>query len=131
MANTLGIDAITILANDAAALAAWYATYLGVTTTLNPSDGAYYGEVKHHGGGTSLWIGIAPAPEPLAAGGRAIVLNYRVDDLDAAIREFAAAGIAIERTLDESYGRFIYIRDPEGNPVEVWEQAELPAGKGG
>lgn len=122
MANTLGIDAVTIFANDVAILASWYATRLGVKTDRNPDDGAYYGEVKHQADGRTLWIGFAPAPEPQATAGRAIMLNYRVDSLDRAIEEFQAAGLTVDRTLNESYGRFAYIRDPEGNPIEIWEQ---------
>jgi predicted enzyme related to lactoylglutathione lyase len=56
------------------------------------------------------------------------MINFRVGDLDAMMRQLKAAGIAVE--LDpESYpnGRFARLHDPEGNPIELWQ----PAGRDG
>ena len=50
------------------------------------------------------------------------MLNFRVDDLDGLLEQFAAAGVRIDPKRDDySYGRFAWIWDPEGNRVELWE----------
>ncbi len=50
------------------------------------------------------------------------MMNLRVDDLDALLADLAAAGVEIvpERSEDAN-GRFAWIKDPEGNRVELWE----------
>lgn len=56
------------------------------------------------------------------------MINFRVGDLDAMMKQLKASGIAVE--LDpESYpnGRFARFDDPEGNPIELWQ----PAGRDG
>jgi predicted enzyme related to lactoylglutathione lyase len=50
------------------------------------------------------------------------MINFRVRDLDAMVKQLRAAGISI--TVDpKNYpnGRFARLYDLEGNPVELWE----------
>jgi predicted enzyme related to lactoylglutathione lyase len=52
------------------------------------------------------------------------MLNFRVRDLDAMIEQLERAGIDIyNRQEMEGIGRFAHLRDPEGNPIELWEPA--------
>lgn len=55
------------------------------------------------------------------------MINFRVADLDAMIAQLLAAGIKV--TPDpETYpnGRFARLYDPEGNAIELWQQAPAP-----
>ena len=50
------------------------------------------------------------------------MINFRVNNLNAMVKQLQAAGIAV--TVDpENYpnGRFARLYDPEGNPIELWE----------
>ena len=50
------------------------------------------------------------------------MLNFRVKDLDAMVAQLRHTGIAVE--VDPQvypYGRFAHTRDPEGNPIELWQ----------
>ena len=52
------------------------------------------------------------------------MVNFRVRDLDAMAGQLRAAGIGVE--VDQQHyrnGRFARLRDPEGNPVELWQPA--------
>jgi glyoxylase I family protein len=52
------------------------------------------------------------------------MINFRLGDLDAMMRQLKASGIAVE--LDpEGYpnGRFARFDDPEGNAIELWQPA--------
>jgi predicted enzyme related to lactoylglutathione lyase len=54
--------------------------------------------------------------------GKQWMINFRVRDLDAIVEQLRAA--RIEVAVDpENYpnGRFARLRDPEGNPIELWE----------
>ena len=58
-------------------------------------------------------------------GNQAVMINYRVDDLDALLVELAAAGVWIdEKRMNESYGRFAWIKDCDGNRLELWQPLE-------
>ena len=50
------------------------------------------------------------------------MLNYIVDDLDAMLERLAKEGVRIDpNRQDESYGRFAWIYDPDGNKIELWQ----------
>jgi len=54
------------------------------------------------------------------------MINFRVDDLDAVLEPFRAAGeeiITTDEWDDPAIGRFARVHDPEGNPIELWEPA--------
>jgi catechol 2,3-dioxygenase-like lactoylglutathione lyase family enzyme len=54
------------------------------------------------------------------------MVNYIVDDLDALLDRLAKEGVHIDpKRQDESYGRFAWIYDPDGNKIELWQP--LPA----
>jgi catechol-2,3-dioxygenase len=48
------------------------------------------------------------------------MINFRIADFGTAIRELQAKGTEIERTVEESFGDFAYLHDPEGNQIELW-----------
>jgi predicted enzyme related to lactoylglutathione lyase len=51
-------------------------------------------------------------------------INFRVHDLDAIVSQLQAAGVDV--AIDpEAYpnGRFAQLRDPEGNAIQLWQQA--------
>ena len=53
------------------------------------------------------------------------MFNFRVENLEAALEELRAAGVeVISEIRNYPYGRFAQIRDPEGNPIELWEPAQ-------
>ena len=51
------------------------------------------------------------------------MVNFRVADLDAMIRQLEAAHIDVDarEEWNSEVGRFARIHDPDGNPVELWE----------
>jgi predicted enzyme related to lactoylglutathione lyase len=50
------------------------------------------------------------------------MLNYIIDDLDALLNRLAKGGVRIDpKRQDESYGRFAWIYDPDGNNIEPWQ----------
>jgi len=49
------------------------------------------------------------------------MINYRVDDLDALLVDLAAAGVWIDpKRMNESYGRFAWIKGLRRERVELW-----------
>lgn len=61
---------------------------------------------------------------------RPAMINLRVTGLDALAARLEGAGVEVIRKAewdDPSVGRLARIRDPQGNPIELWEP---PAAKG-
>jgi hypothetical protein len=49
-----------------------------------------------------------------------LMINYRVDDLDAVLAVLRAEGCEVDPRIDESeFGRFGWVMDPEGNRLEL------------
>jgi catechol 2,3-dioxygenase-like lactoylglutathione lyase family enzyme len=56
-----------------------------------------------------------PATQPL-------MVNYIVDDLDALLDRLKQEGVKIDpKRMNESYGRFAWIYDLDGNKIELWQ----------
>ncbi len=54
------------------------------------------------------------------------MINYIVDDMDALLDRLKQEGVKIDpKRMDESYGRFAWIYDSDGNKIELWQP--LPA----
>lgn len=118
-----GVGAVMIYANDPETLSRWYASNLGIENHLE-DDGCYYGDIKDTDAGTEIHFGIYPAKTKLSAENHAIMVNYRVDDFDGFLGQIQKKGVKIEETLNEEYGRFAYILDPEGNRIEIFAEPE-------
>lgn len=120
MAKALGIGGVFLRADDPAALKAWYVKHLG----LDMAPGAWL-----QAAGPTVFEPFG-RDQPYFEIDKAVMLNFRVDDLDAMIAQLKSEGIAVitDPTWDSEIGRFARIHDPEGNPVELWEPAGPAAG---
>jgi len=122
MARVTGIGGVFFKARDAEALCAWYRTHLGLD--IQPWGGATFrwrdGEASGREGVT-VWT-IFPASSDYFGPDKALMINYRVDDLADVLRQLREEGCDVEEKIDESeFGKFGWVRDPEGNRVELWE----------
>lgn len=115
MAGATGIGGVFFRADDPEGLTAWYNTHLGI----DMSRGAWM-----QSGGPTVFAPFARDSDYFAAD-RQVMLNFRVDDLDALLDQLRSAGITAETRAewDSEIGRFARIHDPEGNPIELWEPA--------
>ena len=113
-----GIGGFFFRARDPKALSTWYQDHLGVS-------------IVPQGAGDQPWTQQAgptafqPFPEKTNYFGdpaKQWMINFRVADLDKMARQLEAAGIAV-KVDPTTYpnGRFAHLRDPEGNPIELWQ----------
>ena len=55
------------------------------------------------------------------------MINYIVDDLDALLDRLKQEGVKIDpKRMNESYGRFAWIYDLDGNKIELWQPSAKP-----
>ena len=118
MERVTGIGGFFFAARDPEALARWYSTRLGV----DPPPASYDVCSWWQQAGPTV-VAAVPAGSGHAEGGeRSWSLNLRVADLDAMVAQLRGAGVEVE-VDPETYpnGRFASLRDPEGNPLQLWQ----------
>ena len=49
------------------------------------------------------------------------MVNYRVTDIQKMIKQLQMSGIQIDTFESYDYGHFAWLKDPEGNPIELFE----------
>jgi len=121
MQQVTGIGGVFFRAENPSALGQWYQEHLGIG--LAPAD--YSRQPWRQREGPTVF---APFPKDSDYFGNAQkqwMLNFRVANLDAMVRQLRAAGIEV-KVDPEVYpnGRFARLHDPEGNPIELWEPAK-------
>ena len=120
MAKVLGIGGVFFRSNDPSGLAQWYETHLGI----NPAPTSPTMAPWTTDAGVTVFSPFDKDTDYFPKD-RAFMLNFRVADLDATLKELNAAGIESGDVLAmDGVGRFARIHDPEQNPIELWEAAE-------
>jgi predicted enzyme related to lactoylglutathione lyase len=68
---------------------------------------------------------IMPTDQDIKDKPRTGQINYRVKSLKEVLSHLKSKGVAIEKTAEyPSYGNFAWVRDPDGNKIELWEPSE-------
>jgi glyoxylase I family protein len=120
MQRVTGIGGLFFRARGPEALARWYEENLGVRGRRPTyEEGSWWQDE-----GPTVFAPFKAETEYFGAPGQTWMINFRVRDLDAMIRQLRAAGIDVSPD-EETYpnGRFARLYDPEGNPIELWEPA--------
>lgn len=121
MEKVTGIGGIFFRAKDPAALGQWYEDHLGVKRT--PQD--YNTPPWMQEAGATVFAPFDHDTDYFGNKNQQWMINFRVRDLAAMVRQLRAAGVAVE-VDEETYpnGLFARLEDPEGNPIQLWEPQE-------
>ena len=120
MQRVTGIGGLFFRAKNPETLARWYEEHLGVSPV--PAD--YNQKPWTQEAGPTAFAPFPQESDYFGDAARQWMINFRVSNLDAMVQQLRTAGIEV--TVDpEKYpnGRFARLRDPEGNPIELWEPA--------
>ena len=123
MERVTGLGGIFFKADDPEKMYAWYEKHLGIRG--KPGMGAMFKWRQAddpNKTGMTIWS-IFPRKsgyfDPTTS---PVMLNYRVANLDALLEALREEGVWIdEKRENHEYGKFAWIRDPEGNRIELWE----------
>ena len=122
MAKITGLGGVFYVVKDPEATRAWYRETLGI-------DGDYGPQLnwsEETGEKPYSLISHFKDDEYLKPGKGGFMINLRVDDLDGMVAQLRAKGVDVLDSVDEGYGKFAWLLDPDGVKIELWEQCEAP-----
>ena len=121
----LGIGGVFFKSANRDQMREWYAKHLGLA---DKGHGAMLPWREHddpHTEQVTVWTIFSASTDYIPAT-QPLMINYIVDDMDALLERLKQEGVKIDaKRLDESYGRFAWIYDLDGNKIELWQP--LPA----
>ena len=124
MARVTGIGGVLLRAKNPKELAAWYARHLGFNLTPYGVSFVWSEDPQPEGAGKgqTAWSTFPDDTTYFGPGGQQVMIDYRVDDLDALLGQLSEAGVEIDPKRENAdYGKFAWIVDPEGNRIELWQ----------
>jgi catechol 2,3-dioxygenase-like lactoylglutathione lyase family enzyme len=130
-----GVGGAFVFSNDPQRLADWYREHLGIE--FEGSGEAYYVmfwglDPEDHSRrlDTTFAIMQAKVDLPQRGGGsepddmygdQPFMVNLRVRDIDVVLEHLAAKGVRPIKREEYDYGRFAWIRDLDGNRIELYQ----------
>ena len=121
-----GIGGVFLYADDAPALVEWYTRHLGIQFDYEPTERSYYRDFvlpldPAYGRQEREVFAIRQAASPNSEPSWRPVINLRVQDLAVLLAHLQSVGIEVERAESYDYGRFAWLKDAEGNQLELFE----------
>ena len=118
----LGIGGVFFKSANRDQMREWYATHLGL---VDKGQGAMLpwrerdNPQKEH---VTVWTVFSASSKYFDPSPAAFMFNYIVDDMDALLDRLKQEGVKIDdKRINESYGRFAWIYDLDGNKIELWQ----------
>lgn len=125
MKRVTGIGGIFIKCKDRDNTRAWYERHLGIS--MEPWGAQFsWGDpqsspIKPY----SVLSFFKEQTDYFEPSSQSFMINFRVENLDALVQQLKAEGVTIVgEPLEEEFGKFAWILDPEGNKIELWEQTK-------
>ena len=122
----LGIGGVFFKSANRDQMRDWYSKHLGLA---DKGEGVmlpwreHDDPQKEH---VAVWTVFPGSTDYFGPSHPSFMINYIVDDLDALLDRLKQEGVKIDaKRMNESYGRFAWIYDPDGNKIELWQP--LPA----
>ncbi|NKB36226.1 MAG: VOC family protein [Gammaproteobacteria bacterium] len=120
METVKGIGGLFFRSKDPSSLSRWYQDMLGVKMVPETYEEASWMQEA----GPTVFAPFSTDTDYFGRDSQMWMINFRVDNLAAMVAQLRDAGIEVE--LDEQVypnGRFASLKDPEGNPIQLWEPA--------
>jgi predicted enzyme related to lactoylglutathione lyase len=114
-----GIGGIFFKCKDPKAVKEWYGKNLGLA--INDYGSTFEGKDANHPE-IKTYLQWTPFKETTKDFDKELMVNYRVQNLEALVENLKKNGVTIVDTIAKyDYGSFVHILDNEGNKVELWE----------
>ena len=126
-----GIGGAFLFSNDSKSLVAWYRDCLGIVAEGQDSecDSIYktfeYRDLENPEIKKTMVWAIIPTKQDIKDKPRTGKINYTVKNMAEVLSHLKSKGVAIEKTEEyPSMGIFAWLKDPDGNQIELWEPSK-------
>ncbi|MEI4769094.1 VOC family protein [Psychrobacillus sp. FJAT-51614] len=112
-----GFGGIFLRSNDVDSLKDWYKDTLGIS--MGDWNGAF---IKHDADNETIFS-FFNADSDYFPKEQSVMLNFQVEKIETWIEHFDKIGVPLLKEPEKSeFGTFIWISDPEGRWIEIWEK---------
>ena len=122
MKRVTGIGGIFFKTKDTKTMREWYNKHLGVDLGEYGASFPWRDDENPEQRAYTLLSAFSEKSDYFGKPEQSYMLNFRVENLEALVEALKAEGVTL---LDEiatyDYGKFIHIRDADGNRIELWE----------
>lgn len=123
-ARVTGLGGIFFKVKDAKKVGAWYKKHLGLA--IEPWGGCSFpwrDAKSPKKKGTTVWSPFPGDTEYFGTGKQSHMVNYRVANLKKVLADLKREKVWIDpKGIEKSeYGQFAWIKDGEGNRIELWQ----------
>ena len=126
MKKVTGIGGIFFKCKDPDKVKEWYKTHLGLHTNQYGTVFEWRQGADPEKKGFTTWSPFKETTKYFEPSTRDFMINYRVENLEALVKELQQNGVTIVDTIETyDYGKFVHILDVEGNKVELWEPNDI------
>jgi predicted enzyme related to lactoylglutathione lyase len=122
MPRVTGLGGIFLKCRDLEHTRSWYSRHFGLA--LESWGIAFnWKEADPAGHAYSVLGFFGPETDYFQPSDQSVMINLRVDDLDGMLQQLRAEGIPIAgEPVEEEFGKFAWVLDPDGRKVELWQQ---------
>src|SRR5215469_7046580 len=123
-----GIGGAFLFSNNPKRLAEWYRDNLGINYDESPDCKSFYKPFEYRDLAdaklkrTTTWA-ILHSTNEIDGKPRTGQINYRVKNMAEALSHLRSKGVTIDKSEDCEYGKFAWVTDPDGNKIELYEEA--------
>jgi predicted enzyme related to lactoylglutathione lyase len=119
-----GLGGIFFKTKNPGKLGAWYKKHLGLPVEAWGGASFDWRDAKRpEKKGSTVWSPFPSDTDHFGPGQQPLMINYRVSNLKRILAQLKKAGVWIDPKSGENseFGKFGWIKDNEGNRVELWE----------
>ena len=123
MERVIGLGGPFIKAKDPKVLVDWYEKHLGLNFNGSVYTSWPFAQVDGSPkAGYNVFSFFKEDSDYFAPSRKEVMVNFIVNDLFGLIEKLKEEGVTlVGEPMDEEYGKFIWVLDPEGNKIELWE----------
>jgi len=124
MKKVTGIGGVFFKCDDPKGMNEWYAKNLGLPTTDYGATFDWRQDDDPSKKGSTTWSTFPQHTKYFNPSTKPFMINYRVENIEALVEQLKNDGVTIvDEIATYDYGKFVHILDPEGNAIELWEDA--------
>jgi catechol 2,3-dioxygenase-like lactoylglutathione lyase family enzyme len=117
----IGIGGVFFKSANRDQMREWYSKHLGIADKGGGAMLPWREQADPQKEHVTVWT-VFPNSTDYFPATQPFMINYIVDDLDALVDRLKEEGVKVDaKRMDESYGRFAWIYDSDGNKIELWQ----------